>query len=297
MKRRTFNLLAGSAIATSHPAYKILSAMIPATSFKMQHLRNNVGYFSERGGTIGWMMNEEGVVVIDTQFPEQAGHLIGEIRKESQLPVKYLINTHHHGDHTAGNIAFKGIAEKIVAHRNSRKNQEASAGGDLDKVLLPDTVFDMDWEAKIGDEHIVINYMGRAHTDGDTITHFTQANVVHLGDLVFNRRFPYIDKGAGASIENWINVLDKVKRTYADDSIFICGHAGEGYDILVDKDDIAAFAHYLEKVLQYVGGAMKSGKSDDEILSATEIPGAPEWQGGGIERSLNAALIELRENK
>ncbi|MCK7530603.1 MAG: MBL fold metallo-hydrolase [Marinilabiliales bacterium] len=73
----------------------------------MTPLRNNVGFFTERGGTIGWMISKDGLVVVDTQFPEQAQHLIEAIRKQSGRQIDLLVNTHHHGDHTGGNIAFK----------------------------------------------------------------------------------------------------------------------------------------------------------------------------------------------
>ena len=193
---------------------------------------------------------------------------------------------------------FKDLAKNIVAHENSKINQKASAEsrGNLDKILLPDTTFKNEWKQRVGSETITMEYWGAGHTNGDALTHFENANVVHLGDLVFNRRFPYIDKGAGASIENWINILDRTPRHYDDDTIFVCGHSANGYDIVVGKDDIAAFSDYLGKVLVFVEGELKSGKSDEEILKATKIPGAPEWKGKGIERSLSAALTELRED-
>ena len=299
MKRRTFGQVTGATLLASHPLLQWMRRLASTSSFEMELLRGNVGYFTERGGTIGWMIGADGVVVVDAQFPAQAQHLIEEIRKESQSPIEFLINTHHHGDHTAGNIAFKGIARRVLAHENSKKNQEnsARARGNLENQLLPDMTFTDKWSKKVSGETITMEYWGRAHTDGDAITHFENANVVHLGDLVFNRRYPYIDKGAGALISNWISVLDRVKRHFDDETIFITGHARDGYSIIIDKDDITAFAHYLGKVLEFVGAGVKRGKSDEEILKATAIPGAPEWQGEGIQRSLNAAIVELREGK
>jgi cyclase len=79
-------------------------------------LRKNVGIFTERGGTIGFLLTKEGAVVIDSQFPDTSPHLIDEINKQSTSPIKYLLNTHHHGDHTSGNIAFKGITDQVVSH-------------------------------------------------------------------------------------------------------------------------------------------------------------------------------------
>src|SRR5687768_11692876 len=96
-------------------------------TWKITMLRNDVGIFTERGGTIAFLLSKKGIVVVDSQFPEQSQHLIDELKKRSDNPFKLLINTHHHGDHSAGNISFKGITEHVLAHENSKKNQETAA--------------------------------------------------------------------------------------------------------------------------------------------------------------------------
>lgn len=299
MKRRDFNIMMGGTSIAMHPAISTLSRLFTMDEFKMKPLRGSVGYYTESGGTIVWQIEDGAIVIVDTQFPEQAGHLINEVEKKSDAAIDLVINTHHHGDHTAGNIVFKGLAKNIVAHENSKVNQKASAEsrGNLDKILLPDTTFAEEWHQNVGSESIRMLYWGAGHTNGDALTHFENANVVHMGDLVFNRRFPYIDKGAGASIENWINILDRTQRHYDDDTIFVCGHSANGHDIVINKDDISAFSDYLGQVLTFVDGELKSGKSEDEIMEATTIPGAPEWKGKGIGRSLSAAIAEIRDNK
>ena len=126
------------------------------------------------------------------------------------------------------------------------------------------------------------------------IVQFKKANIVHLGDLMFNRRHPFVDKAAGANISNWITVLDKARQTFNRKTKFVCGHAAGGYDIIVGRKDLKLFGDYLGKTLQFVDNSIKAGKSKDEILKATSIPGAPEqWQGDGIERPLAAAYAEL----
>ena len=263
--------------------------------YKMAPLRNNIGFFTERGGTIGWMISKDGIVVVDTQFPEQSRHLIDAIKKQSDKKIDLLINTHHHGDHSSGNISFKGIAEIILAHENSKKNQMRSAKdrGNEDAQLYPDTTFDKGWSQKVGDEIISLSYFGPAHTDGDSITHFENANIAHMGDLIFNRRFPYIDKSAGASIKNWIEVLENTQKTYDKDTIFIFGHSGDGYDIVGDMADIKAKQNFLSRLLDVVDSEIKAGKSQEEIMKITLIKGAEEWKGNGIGRCLSTAYQEL----
>ncbi|KQS37109.1 MBL fold metallo-hydrolase [Pedobacter sp. Leaf194] len=264
--------------------------------YNFKPLRNNVGVFTEQGGTIGWLNSSNGFVVVDAQFPTSAPHVIDELKKLGEKPFKYLINTHHHGDHTAGNIVFKGIAEKVVAHQNSLANQKRGAekANNLDKQLLPDTTFGTGWKAQVGDEKISAYYYGSGHTNGDAVYHFENANIVHVGDLVFNRRFPYIDRENGAHIGNWITALDKIQNQFDKDTMFIWGHSLDPEKVTGTKADIKAYQEYLKNLMAYVGSEIKSGKSKEDILKATTIPNAPEWKGDGIQRSLTAAYDELK---
>ena len=210
-----------------------------------------------------------------------------------------LINTHHHGDHTGGNIAFKGLVKKVVAHENSKANQMRVAKARDQEIgqLYPDKTFTTEWSERVGKEIITAKYFGPAHTDGDAIIHFENANVAHMGDLMFNRRFPFIDRSAGASIKGWIRVLKKARKTYDKDTLFIFGHAGEGHEITGTHADLKAFENYLKRLLQYTKKQIKAGKTLDEIKAAgiTTIPEAEEWTGRGIERSLQSAFEELIE--
>jgi cyclase len=132
--RRHF-LLSGSLFAGASlvPGAAQLAHWLQLSQGNMQLIRRNVGFFTERGGTIGWLLDPQGIVVVDTQFPEQAGHLIEHIRQQSQRPFDLLINTHHHGDHTGGNIAFKDLVGKVVGTyqlsvQSSKTGQRAQCG-------------------------------------------------------------------------------------------------------------------------------------------------------------------------
>ena len=271
--------------------------LLQEAPFKMQPLRRNVGIFTERGGTIAHMITKNGIVVVDTQFPEQANHLINEINKKTDRKIDLLINTHHHGDHTAGNIAFKGIIDKAVAHENSKANQMrvAKERNATDQQLYPDIVYRDKWSGNAGDEVVTLRYFGPAHTNGDSVIHFENANVAHMGDLIFNRRHPFIDRSAGASIKNWITTLEKVRNEYDDETIFIFGHAGDGWKVTGNKEDLAAMENYLSQLLKVVSDAIEEGKDKEAILKMTQIKGAEEWQGDGIQRPLSAAYEEVTE--
>ncbi len=295
MQRRSF--LQSSGLALPMSAFPSWIKMFIPTAYDMKLLRRNVGIFSEKGGTIGWLIQPDFTVIVDSQFREQADHLIDELKKQSASPIKYLINTHHHGDHTSGNIEFKDLAQHVLAQENSKINQMNSAkknGNEADQ-LYPDMIYKDRWQEQVGDEFIDIQYWGPAHTNGDSIIHFQHANIAHIGDLMFNRKYPYIDKTAGAMIGNWIDILQQLQTYFDNETIFIFGHALDGYQVTGNKDDLAAFADYLTAVLDFVNVQIKNGISKDEILAATQIPGNNQWTGEGIQRSLAAAYEELEK--
>lgn len=273
----------------------LLARLLQQPAWKIKMLRDDLGIFTEQGGTIAFLLSKSGIVVVDAEFPDPAKHLIAELQQRSTQPFKKLINTHHHGDHTAGNIAFKGLAEHVLAHANSKYNQEtvAKAQKKEDVQLYPDQTYSTTWGEKIDRETITLNYYGAGHTNGDSLVHFERAGVVHMGDLVFNRRHPFVDRSAGANMQSWITVLDKALDTYSKKTTFIFGHAGEGYDVTGTRADLMAFRDYLGNVLKYVNAQIKAGRNKDEILKTTEIPGSPEWKGDGIARPLGAAYDEL----
>jgi glyoxylase-like metal-dependent hydrolase (beta-lactamase superfamily II) len=295
MQRRNFikhSILTCGAVTLGNQS--ILKAMA-TDPWNITMLTDNIGFFTEKGGTIGFHLSKDGITVVDAQFPDTAPHLIAALKKRSESPFRLLINTHHHGDHTAGNISFKGLVTRVLAHENSLANQKrvAEANNSEDKQFYPTQTFGKVWQEDAGKEKISLNYFGAGHTNGDAIIHFQHANIAHVGDLVFNRRHPFVDRSAGANMQNWMNVLEQAKKKYDNKTIFICGHSGAGADVTGSKEMLSAFHDYLGNVLSFVEKEIKAGKSKEEILKATTIPGSPEWKGDGIERPLTAAFEEL----
>ncbi len=295
MNRRSFIHNSLFTIGALTIAQQKVFAALKIDAWKVTMLTENIGIFSEKGGTILFHLSKKGIVVVDTQFPDTALHLIDELKKKTEKPFKLIVNTHHHGDHSSGNIAFKDLVTTVIAHQNSKINQEAAAKKNKteDKQLYPNKTFTTKWSKKMGKEKITLHYFGAGHTNGDSFVHFEKANIVHTGDLVFNRRHPYVDKTAGADIKSWITVLNKATSTFNDTTTYVCGHSATGYPVVINKEDIKAFANYLQKVLDFTQQQITAGKTKEEILKATFIPGAEEWKGDGIERPLTAAYMEL----
>lgn len=265
-------------------------------AFNIKMLTDNIGIFTEKGGTILFMLGKDGIVVVDAQFPDSAQHCIDELKKKSAKPFDVLINTHHHADHTAGNIAFKGLVTHVLAHENSKINQQTVAvkNKNEDQQLYPDQTYGSVWREKHSKEMVALYYFGRGHTNGDSFVHFEKANIVHTGDLVFNRRHPFVDRSAGANMKEWIKTLDAGMAAFKNNTRYVCGHAGDGYDVVIGKNDIIAFRDYLGNVLSLTQRAIDAGaKKEDFLKNVKEIPGSPEWKGDGIERPLKAAWEEL----
>lgn len=295
MNRRTFLQNSALTFGAMTLAQKSILSSFFEDPWKITMLRNDVGIFEEKGGTIAFLLSKKGIAIVDSQFPDQSKHLIDELKKRSEQPFKLLINTHHHGDHSSGNISFKGIVEHVLAHENSKKNQENSAKQNKseDKQLYPDQTYTDTWCQKVGKEKICLNYYGAGHTNGDSFVHFQHANIVHCGDLVFNRRHPYVDRTAGANMKSWIEVLDKALNKYDKDTIYVFGHAATGYKVTGTSDELNKFRDYIGNVLKFVEGEIKAGKTKEEVLKTTIIPGGEEWKTDGIQRPLGAAWDEL----
>ena len=296
MERRKF--LMSTALAAGSLSFlnnKSLAAMLTTPGYTLTPLRNNVGIFTEQGGTIAWLVNKEGIVCVDAEFPDPATHLIAELKNKSSQPFQWLINTHHHGDHTSGNISFKGIVKNVAAHANSLTNQKAAAAKQNadDKQLYPNITYNDNWKIKVGDERITAHYFGPGHTNGDSFIHFENANIVHCGDQVFNRMYPYIDRSAGASCKHWPLALEQAQKQFNKDTLFVFGHAFDPVKVTGTMADLKAMQNYMEKLVAYVNSSIKAGKTKEQILASTAIPGVTEWQGDGIQRSLTAAYEEL----
>ncbi len=295
MQRRTFVrtsslTLAALALLTNRTLANFLQ-----DPWKIKMLTKEIGIFTEKGGTIVFMLSKDGIVVVDSQFPEQSKHLIDDLKKKTDKPFRLLVNTHHHGDHSGGNIAFKGLVQHVLAHSNSKLNQEKVAieKKTEEQQLYPDQTFGTTWCEKIGKEKLCLHYFGPAHTNGDALVHFQHANILHMGDLVFNRRHPFVDRTAGANIRSWINVIEKTVKTFDKKTIFVCGHAAEGYDVLANRGDVQLFGDYLQTLLSFVENSIKEGKTKEDLLKITVLPGAPEWKTEGLSRPLGAAYDEL----
>lgn len=303
MQRRQFvqNITAMAALLGVAPA-SLMAAFQNTPAWKLQMIADNAGIFTERGGTILFVATKEGLIVVDSQFKEQSQHFIEAITKQQpDQPFVKLVNTHHHLDHTGGNMAFKGMVPHVLAHENSKINQQAVAVARKieDQQLYPTQTYSNKWCEKFGKEEMCLHHFGAAHTNGDSLVYFKQANIAHMGDLVFNRLYPNIDKSAGASIQNWIPLLEKCYALLNKKTKIVCGHALQPEGVVTQRETLLEMRNYLSNLLDFTAKQIAAGKTKEQLLENTTIPGYDSFtdQYKFIKVNLSAAYDELVASK
>ena len=260
--------VSASAVANGLGTQAGQNAAPPVTRF--EELRRGVGMFIGQGGTIGYLINSAGAVAVDSQFMNTAEICAAGLKQKAPKGIAMLINTHHHGDHTGGNRAY-GVS-KIVAHENCLKSHRATTEKNPDQQAYASMTFTTSWTETFGDETIEARYFGPGHTGGDAVIHFQRANVMHMGDLLFNRAHPNIDRAQGARIDNWITILDTVSKRASNDTIFIAGHAKDNV-VKNTRAEITHFRNYLTAVLEAARAAVKQGQSKEELQKMPVLKG------------------------
>jgi len=239
------------------------------------------------GGNIGVMIGKEGTLMIDNQFAPLSNRINGAIKTLDPGEIRFLINTHLHGDHAGGNENFKHMGVTIVAHDMVRERMSKEKVNPTTKVVtppqpndaLPVVTFADRLNFHLNDEDIELIHLDPAHTDGDVVVHFRKANVYHMGDMFVTYGYPYIDYSSGGSVNGFIIALDKFLAMMDDKTKIIPGH-GE----VCSKTDVKKFRDRLADIRDQVAAALKKGKKPSEItgLGITDKYDA-EWGKGFIK--------------
>ena len=276
-------------------------------------IRRNAGYFTGRGGTIGYLINPGGVVAVDSQFPDSAALCVeGLLKNSGKTEIATLINSHHHGDHTGGNGVFRPKTKQIIGHANvpkymkstydlavqrrAEQNPPPTTPAPTEPVVPDRTLTDV-LTLDHGDERVRMKHYGAAHTGGDIVILFEKANVAHMGDLMFNRLHPVIDRVNGANIANWTKVLNAVAAELPADTTYIFGHAAPKFEVTGTKTELAHHGKYLEALLEYVREQVKAGKTREQVVASTDLIKGFEDYGPLIARPLGPAFDEVTNAK
>lgn len=252
---------------------------------KTTQIKPHIYMLEGSGGNIGVLTGEDGVIMIDDQFAplsEKIKTAIGEISDQS---VKYLLNTHWHGDHTGGNENFGNEGAIIVAQKNVRQRLSTEQTNKAfnrttppsPEAAWPQITFDEDMTIHLNGESVMLVHVHNAHTDGDAFVYFMDSNVLHMGDCFFNERFPYIDLGSGGSIDGAIKAVQTALMLSNHATVIIPGHGN-----LAHKADLLKYYTMLETMKDRVIDAMAAGKSIEEIKAGNLGEGYESWGEGFI---------------
>jgi len=289
----------------------------PDDIFKLKPLGGNVYALYGRGGNVGFYVGPDAILVIDSQFKDIAPGIVDQIKSVSNKPIKFLVNTHHHGDHVGGNEVFKQFA-MILAHDNVRTRmlaspvdiqrdypahlEEAKKAGDaamtkfysdqiewakkvkVEDIAAPVLTFDSEFRIHMGDETIQVWHLPPAHTDGDSVIYFEKAKVLHMGDDFFNKIIPFIDTSSGGSARGYLAALDKVLARVPAGATVIPGH-GEVTDIA----GLKAFRQYIADVVDAAQKARSAGKTREDFLKDVDLPAYKDYSGYKDRFKANAA--------
>lgn len=227
----------------------------------------NISMLMGQGGNIGILTGDDGVIMIDDQFAKLSDKIMASIKTLSYKPVKFLINTHFHGDHTGGNANFQEKGAIIVAHDNVRKRLKDEEKNPQENGL-PIVTFSGDVTLHVNNNDVLITPVHNAHTDGDALIYFSKANVLHTGDTFFNGNFPYIDLKSGGSVNGLIAAAEKGLLVINKNTRIIPGH-GE----IASFQDYNNYLSMLKGIRENVQAAIEEGMSKEQIIADESLTG------------------------
>ena len=223
------------------------------------------------GGNIGLLVGKDAPFLVDDQFAPLTPKILAAVKALTDKPVRFLVNTHWHPDHTGGNENIAGAGVIIVAHDNVRIRMSVDNFNAVfnrttpasPATALPMVTFSASVTFHLNNEDIHVVHVGPAHTDGDAIIHFTAANVLHMGDVFNNAGYPFIDLATGGSFEGMIGAVDAALHFVNDSTRIIPGHGP-----MAGKAELVNYRNVLAKVRDRVALLIKQGKTKEQVIAA-----------------------------
>ena len=254
---------------------------------KATKVAGNIYMLQGAGGNIAASIGDDGIVIVDDQFAPLAEKIQASLKSLgiTDKPVRFVINTHYHGDHTGGNAPFSSAGSTVIAQDNVRKRLEsggtAGNGGSLhmenkpaEKAALPIITFEHDVTVHLNGEDIRALHFPAGHTDGDSIIFFPKNNVVHMGDDFVRYGFPFIDVTSGGSVQGMIAAMEKATAQLPADVKVIPGHGA-----LSNLDDVREFTKMLKETSAVVENALKAHKTLEQMKREKILEPWKKWSG------------------
>ena len=247
--------------------------------------------FVGAGGNIGVSAGPDGILIIDDQYAPMADKISQALKNIQPGEPKYIINTHYHGDHTGGNTHF-GEHGSIVAHHNVLKR--LASDPNIAHQALPVITYEDKISVHFNGDTLNVLHLGPGHTDGDSVVMWQDGSVVHMGDLFFKDRFPYIDLKGGGSVLGYRENVNQLIQMINDDAKIIPGHGD-----LANKADLIRFKHMLDDSIGWMKAELQAGKSLEKI----KAQGVPEkwkdwsWQFISADKWIETLYLGLTQNQ
>ncbi|MDG2448965.1 MAG: MBL fold metallo-hydrolase [Saprospiraceae bacterium] len=235
------------------------------------------------GGNIGLYIGQNEVLIIDSQFAPLSDKIKAAIQRISDKPLKWLVNTHWHGDHTGGNanLSTEGltiVGHKNVLHRLSHENKRmGQTVPPAPEAAWTDVAFNDELTLNVSGYNVMIQHVENAHTDGDAFVLFVDDNVLHMGDCFFKGRFPFIDLSSNGSVEGYLKAVEVAMMMVNDETVIIPGHGA-----LAGKKDLMDYHTMLTTVIERMKEAMKTTDILSDISTEEIVKGYEEWGRGFI---------------
>ncbi|HZS04240.1 MAG TPA: MBL fold metallo-hydrolase [Blastocatellia bacterium] len=250
---------------------------------KVHKVAGNVYMLEGAGGNIGVSVGNDGVLIIDDQYAPLSDKIRAALKSINPGPLKFVINTHFHGDHTGGNPNF-GKEAPIIAHDNVRRRltgelqPDTGSAQPMAKEGLPVISYAQSVSVHFNGEELKVIHFPRGHTDGDSVIFFAGSNVVHMGDDFFAGKFPFVDLSSGGSVQGLEkNIAEVIKRLPADVKII------PGHGPISSLDDLKAYHAMLVETIDVVRKQMAAGKSLDDIRKGGLPDKFKDWGTGFIK--------------
>ncbi len=276
MYRNTFAALAAATVLSAGTAFAQQNIDFSKVEVKTTDLGNKTYMLEGAGGNVTVAVGTDGIIMVDSQFAPMHDKLKAAIEKISPLPIKYLINTHYHGDHTGGNAAFHKDGATVVAQDNIRARLVAGTTNGLTGAKTPpqpadalptDTYFGGSKTVQVGGRKALLNHVYNAHTDGDTWVFFDDANVLDTGDTFGNTgRYNTIDFANGGDIRGLIRAADAYIKVSNDQTKVVPGHGA-----LANKANLVAWREMLVTSRDRIQKLFNEGKSEQDVLAAKPL--------------------------
>lgn len=261
--------LAALAIAAAIPLVAFAQQDFSKVKIKTTALRGGTYMLTGAGGNIVASAGNDGVFIIDDQFAPLAGKIRAAVGKLSPKPLRFVINTHWHGDHTGGNETLGKAGAVIVAHENVRKRMSLGQLLRGQKVApapgaaLPVVTFTQDLTLHLNGDNVRVQHVARAHTDGDALVKFERANVLHMGDIYFNGLYPFIDASSGGSIGGLLAAIESGLALSDANTLVVPGHGPVG-----NRAELAAYGAMLKGHRDRVAALKAQGKTLAQVIAA-----------------------------